>query len=242
MLLHPILSTRNLWPLTVIFLTAIVVSAQPPACSITIAQLPDAAELRGFHLGMTNDQVKALVPQVRFGPADQFGVAKTSINPYFDPTIDRVAFADVRTISLDFLDGKLVILWIGYEETFKWHTLDAAVAGITKSLNLPPAWSTKQGGRQLICDNLSIFVSMIAGGPSIRISNEQAQETVASRREAAAEAAELAQAIVIGNQRTKLYYPSDCEALQKVSALDRIKFKDKDEAEKAGFKLAKDCE
>jgi hypothetical protein len=243
MFFHPISNiSRTLWPLIVVLLTATAAHAQPPACLLKIDQLPDAAELRGFRLGMTYDQVKALVPQAKFGKADQFGVAKTSINPYFDPRIDKVAFADVRTISLDFLDGRLVSLWIGFESTFKWQTLDAFVDGISKPLSLPPEWSNKRGGRQMSCEGFSLFASVIAGSPSIRISDDAAPETIATRREEAAEAAEAAAALVIGDQRTKLYYPSDCSALQSVAELNRIKFKDKDEAEKAGFKLAKDCQ
>jgi hypothetical protein len=243
MFFHPISNfSVTLWPLIVVLLTATAASAQPAACSLRIDQLPAAAELRGFRLGMTYDQVKALVPQVKFGPADQFGVAKTSINPYFDPRIDKVAFADVRTISLDFLDGKLVGFWIGFESTFKWQTLDAFVAGISKPLNLPAEWSNKRTGRQVSCEGFSLFASVIAGSPSIRISDDDAQETIATRREEAAAAAEATEAMVIGDQRTKLFYPSDCSALQSVTKLNRIKFKDKDEAEKAGFRPAKDCQ
>lgn len=243
MFFHPISNTSiTLWPLIVVLLTATAASAQQPACSMRIDQLPDAAELRGFRLGMTYDQVKARVPQVQFGPADQFGVAKTSINPYFDPRIDKVAFADVRTISLDFLDGRLVSLWIGFESSFKWQTLDAFVAGISKPLNLPAEWSNKRGGRQMNCEGFSLFASVIAGSPSIRISDDAAQETIATRREEAAAAAEATEAVVIGDQRTKLFYPSDCSALQSVTEPNRIKFKDKDEAEKAGYRVARNCQ
>ena len=240
MFVHPISRiSKTLSLFTVVFLTAIAASAQPPPCALKIDQLPDAAELRGFRLGMTYDQVKALVPQVQFGPADEFGLAKTSVNPYFDPRIDKVAFADVRTISLDFLDGKLVSFWIGFESTFKWQTLDAFVTGVSKPLNFPPKWSDKRGGRQVSCDGFSVFAAVIAGSPSIRISDDAAPETIATRREQAAAAAE---AMVIGDQRTKLYYPSACSAVEGVSEPYRIKFKDKDEAEKTGFKLAKDCQ
>jgi hypothetical protein len=237
---HPISNTsRALWPLLAILLTSITASAQLPTCSLKADQLTNAAELRGFRLGMTYEQVKTRVPQIQLGPADQFGVAKTTLNPYFDPRIDRVAFADVRTISLDFLDGKLVSLWIGFENTFKWQTLDEFVAGMSKSLNLPGGWPLKRGGRQVSCDGFSVLASMIAGGPSIRLVDEPAQETIAARREQAAEEAE---AMVIGDQRTKLYYPNDCSALETVAESNRIKLKNKDDAEKAGFKLAKDCQ
>jgi hypothetical protein len=240
---HPIWRIeRAFWLLLATALSAATASAQPSACTIRIDQLPESVELRGFHVGMTFEQAKAHVPQVQLARPDQFGVAKISINPYFDPSFDKTTFADVRTISLDFLDGRLVSLWIGFEGTFKWQTLDAFVAGFSKSLNLPAAWPVKRGGRQLSCDGFSVFASLIAGSPSIRISDDAAQETIATRREEAAAAAEAAAAVVTGDQRTKLYYPSDCAALSGIPELNRIKFKDKDEAEKAGYKLAKDCE
>ncbi len=236
-------SRKALLPILLILIGAVTTaSAQQSTCSVKIDQLPDPPELRGFHLGMTYDQVKTRVPPIQFGRADQFGVAKTSINPAFDPRFDIASFADVRTISLDFLDGKLVTLWIGYESTFKWQKLEEFVTGMSRSLNLPAAWSTKRGGQQLTCDGFSVLASVIAGSPGIRITDDVAQETIATRREEAATAAEAAEAVVIGDQRTKFYYPSDCSEREKVPEASRVTFKDKDEAEKAGYKPAKDCQ
>jgi len=229
---------RSFW-LIVIFFTATNVSAQPAACTLKLDEIPEAAELRGFHLGMTYEQVKARVPPIEFGRADEIGVAKTSINPLFDPRFDKVSFADVRTISLDFLDGRLVSLWIGYESTFKWQTIYEFVSGMSKALNLPAVWPVNRGGRQLTCEGFSLFASLIAGSPGIRITDDAAQDTIATRREAAAAAAE---ASVIGDTRSKNYYPSDCDGRDAIPAPSRISFKDKDEAEMAGYKLAKDCQ
>ena len=239
MLAQPISKNNQILRLLLAGLFSVsIASAQQSNCSIRLDRLPDASELRGFHLGMTYDQVKSRVPQIRFGRADEFGVSKTSISPFFDPSFDKASFADVRTISLDFLDGKLVTLWVGYESTFKWKTLGEFVAGISKSLNLPAEWAAKRGGRQLTCEGFSILVSLIGGGPSIRVTDETAQEIIATRREAAAAAAEL----VIGDKATRLYYPSDCSALENVAVSNRVTFKDKDEAAKAGYKIAKDCQ
>jgi hypothetical protein len=221
---------------------AVTASAQPSTCTLKIDQLPESTELRGFRLGMTFEQAKARVPQIRLARPDEFGVAKISINPYFDPSFDKAIFADVRTISLDFLDGRLVSLWIGYEGSFKWQTLDAFIAGFSKALTLPSGWQPKRGGRQLSCNGFTVLASMIAGSPSVYISEDAAQETIATRREEAAATAEAAAAMVIGDQQTKLYYPSDCVAVSVVKESNRIKFKDKDEAEKAGYKLSKDCQ
>jgi len=239
MLDRPIWKIKDVFRLLLVApLLVVSASAQKPTCTLKLDQLPESIELRGFRVGMTFEQAKAHVPQIQLARPDQFGVARISINPYFDPSYDRTRFADVRTISLDFLDGALVSLWIGFEKSFKWQSLDVFVAGISKSLNLPAEWPAKRGGRELNCDGFSVFASMIAGSPSVRISDEAALETIATRREDAAAAAEL----VIGDQRTKLYYPSDCEALTKVSEDNRIKFKDKEAAEGAGYKLARDCQ
>ena len=237
-----LITKKTLWALVLALCAVTTAAAQPSNCSAKIDQLPDAPELRGFHLGMTYEQVKARVPPIQFGRADPFGVAKTSINPAFGPQFDKASFADVRTISLDFLDGRLVTLWIGYESTFKWQTLDEFVAGMSKVLNLPAAWPAKRGGQELRCDGFSVLASMIAGSPGIRFSEDAGQETITNRREAAAAAAEAAEAAVIGDPRTKLYYLSDCPEREKVPEASRVTFKDKDEAEKAGYKLAKDCQ
>src|SRR5260370_2250549 len=153
-----------------------IASAQQSTCSVRLDRLPDAPELRGFDLGMTYDQVRSRVPQIQFDRADEFGVSKTSISPFFDPRFDKASFADVRTISLDFLDGKLVALWIGYESTFKWKTLDEFVAGISKSLNLPAEREAERGGRQLSCPGCPGFLSMIRDGPRTRLPHATAPE------------------------------------------------------------------
>lgn len=218
-----------------------VACAQPAnaQCTLKSDQLPDAPELHGFRLGMTPDQAKARVPLMQFGRVDEIGLIKTSINPLYDPRFDKVAYAGVRTISLDFLDEKLTTLWIGYESSFKWQTVADFVTGISKSLNLPATWAPKRPGQQLHCDGFTIFVSLIAGSPSVRLSDDAADETIATRREEVAAAAESR---VTGDKTSKLYYPADCEAAENIPAQNRAVFKNKEEAEKAGFKLAKDCQ
>jgi len=214
-------------------------SGQPTTCSAKLDQVKDTPELFGLRLGMTYEQVKERLPLVQFGPADEIGVVRTSFNPHFDPRVDPKAFEAVRTISLDFLDGKLVTLWIGFEETYKWPKLDQFVNGFATALNLPPQWPVRRMARELVCDHFSVQASIIAGGPSIRITDEQAQNTIAERREEAVAAAE---AQVIGDLRSKTYYPSDCPAREDVPAISRVVFKNKEVAEQNAYKLAKDCQ
>ena len=102
----------------IILLSALAVFAQDNECSLKLADLPVAPELVGFRMGMTTEEVRARVPQVVFGRADAFEVSKTSINPDFDPRIDKASFAGLRTVSLDFLDGRITSLWLGYDGSF----------------------------------------------------------------------------------------------------------------------------
>ncbi len=233
-----ILNIEFLSLLVTMFCTCVVVNAQSTRCFLKPDQLTNVPELFGVRLGMTPQEVKTLLPLVQFGRADPFGEMKTSFNPHFDPRVEKTAFPDVRTISLDFLDGKLVTLWIGYEATFKWPKLDQFVANFSKSLNVPADWPVKRNGRELTCDGFSLFASMIGGGPGIRITDETAQGVIVARRQEAVDAEDKE---VTGDIRTKSYYTADCEARDQVPQASRITFKNKDEAEKAGYTLSKDC-
>ncbi len=222
--------------------------AQDSQCKVKLSEFPRAAELSGFRMGMTMDQVKARVPQVVFGRIDELGTSKTSINPHFDPRIDKTGFADVRTISLDFLDGRVTSLWIGYEPTFKWPTVADFVKGISQSLSLPDAWSPgKSQGRQLKCSDFQLTVSSVAQGPSFRILDLTADATLTARRIAKEEEKEARaanneeEAEILGDNQSKIYYPADCEVAKEISAPNRTTFKTAREAEKAGYKPAKEC-
>ena len=145
-------------------------TAQTVPCKVSLSALPAAPELKGFHLGMTMEQAKTHVPQIVFGRTDLLGSSKTTINPGFDPRIDKSRFQDVRSISLDFLDGRLVSLWIGYDSNFKWTGIPEFVAGISQSLSLPNAWiEWKVRGRQMRCADFELTVTTIAQSPSFRI-------------------------------------------------------------------------
>lgn len=213
--------------------------SQSPTCALKPGQLKPAADLYGLHLGMTSEEVKKTLPLVEFGRADRLGVMRTSFNPHFDPRVAKDAFPDVRTISLDFLDDKLATVWIGYEGTFKWPKLDSFVSNFSQTLGVSPEWQTKRNGLELDCDGFSIVAQMIGGGPSLRISDEVAQNVATARL---AEAIDADEQQVVGDQKTKRYYPSDCAERESVPPASRTIFKNKELAEKAGYTIAKDCQ
>jgi len=231
--------------LLMILFLAVSSSAQENKCTLKLADLPASPELFGFHLGMTTEQAKIRVPQLDFGRVDAFGVSKTSINPDFDPRIDKASLNGIRTVSLDFLDGHLTSLWFGYDSTFKWITVPEFVTGISQSLHLPNAWRPwKVRGQQLNCADFQMTVTIVAEGPSFHIIDDKAEEIIAARREAKEEqdaAAEEAEAEIVADKKARLYYLEGCLPNQ-INEADRVGFKSKEEAEKAGYKLAKTCE
>jgi len=222
------------------------VSAQ---CTKKMSELPAAPELLGFRLGMTREQIKARIPQTKFGGADHFGVAKTTINPYFDETIDKSKLESVRSISLDLVDEKLTSIWIGFDETFKAHTAEEFVKLISQSLQLDGNWSYKSRGQQLRCSDFQLTVTTVAGGPSFRLVDIAADDLVAARRQAKEEQDSLAEAggatenpeptEIIADSKSKTYYPNGCLPAKEIA--NKITFKTTAEAEKAGFKAAKNC-
>jgi hypothetical protein len=237
---------RSLFGFVLILLLAATTFAQDTKCTLKLAELPAAPELFGFHLGMTTEQAKVRVPQITLGRVDAFGLTKTSINPDFDPKIDKASLEGVRTVSLDFLDGRLTSLWFGFDSTFKWTSVPDFTSGISQSLHLPDAWKAwKLRGQQLNCADFQMTVIMVAGGPSFHIIDDTAEQTIASRREAKEEqdaAAEEAAAEIVADKKDKLYYLEGCLPAYEIKEGDRVTFKSKEEAEKAGFKPAKNCQ
>ena len=234
---------KTLVPL-LILLCGINICAQDKKCTVKLADLPKAPELFGFRMGMTTAEVKVRVPQVVFGPVNEFGLSKTSINPDFDARIDKTSLTGVRTVSLDFVDDRLTSLWFGHDSAFKWKTVPEFVAGISQSLHLPDAWEEwKVRGQRLRCEDFQMTVLFVAEGPSFRIIDNVAEETVAARRAAKEEldaAAEEMQEIV-ADAKARVYYLGSCLPSQAIRQGSRIVFKTKDEAEAAGYKLAEPC-
>jgi hypothetical protein len=221
--------------------------AQNSQCTLDIANLPAATELLGFQLGMTKEQVKARVPQVVFGKKDDFGVSKTTINPYFDPRIDKSSFEGVRSISLDFLDEHLISLWIGYDGAYKTPTVDGFVKAVSQSLHLPNAWTPwRTRGQQMRCANFQLTVIMVADGPSFRILDLAGDDNVAKRREEKEEqsSAEVIKEPeqIVADKQTKIYFPAGCKPSKEIPEADLIIFKTIDEADKAGFKASRECQ
>jgi hypothetical protein len=241
----------GLWTLAIgllLVLCGVSTFAQDNQCALRLADLPESPELFGFRMGMTTLQVKTRVPQITFGKVNEFGMFKTSISPDFNPQMDKTTLAGIRTLSFDFLDDRVSSLWFGYDNSFKWQTVPDFVTGISKSLRLPDAWKPwkTRGGQQLKCADFQITVGIVAEGPSFHITDESAEQIITARRQALQDlndaAEEMETVEIVANKRDGTYYLAGCLPAQAIEEGDRVVFKSKEDAEKAGYKMAKKCE
>jgi hypothetical protein len=177
-------TTRFLTLATLILVVVQSSGAQEPGCNLKASNLDAIAEFRGLKLGMTPVEVRAMVPVLLIPPPDEFGLSKTSFSPDFAESLDKSLFESIRTVSLEFIDGRLTSIWVGYKDSFKWQTVDSAIDGLTKELHLPNGWQPKARERQLVCADFRLAISSVSGGASIRLVDDVAKQVWQDRRTA----------------------------------------------------------
>jgi hypothetical protein len=170
--------------LIVIFVCVCATSAQESKCTLKKSELPSIPELRGFYLGMTTEQVRARATKIQLRPSDEFGSTALNLFPDYESGIDKKTFEHVRTISLEFLDGRVSSLWIGYDQSFKWQSPDEFTQGFAAALKLQGAWRQKLRNRLLDCADFSVAVIPAGGSLSIKLVDEGARETLEKRKAA----------------------------------------------------------
>jgi hypothetical protein len=163
-------------------------AGQGSKCTLKLADLPAATELRGFRVGMTAEQVKARLPKLQLRPANEFGFTALNIFPDYEPGIDKTAFEGVRTVSLEVLDGRVFSVWVGYDKSYKWQTLDEFATGISSALKLPNTWRTKFRTRLLDCAGFTVAIIPVGESPSIKITDNTMRELLDKRQAAKEEA------------------------------------------------------
>src|SRR5215831_2746201 len=142
------------------------IESKGPKCSLKLDQSP---QLRGFSMGMTQDQVLRRLPGVSTEKPDKYGLARLRISiintsgviktsahdkpVQLDITatpgdgsafvLDGPKFPDlkgVRKLQMRFIDGRLSYLQIAYDDSSKWDSIDQFVEAISTKLNLPSQW------------------------------------------------------------------------------------------------------
>jgi len=148
-------------------------------------------EIGGLRLGLTVDQVLALLPGSKDDaelrpavakPASPFGVQTFMIKP--DRYATRAKFVGIREITLTFLDGRVSTFQANYLSG-SWKHVDEFVTRFTTGSNLPgvdswdayPGLDTQQ--KSLKCDGFE--VTLFAGGEALNVNNVKMQDLTAAQ-------------------------------------------------------------
>ena len=110
-----------------------------PACTLAREQAPD---IGGFRLGMSEAQVKSLVPAAQISQPDENGVSHMEIKAPAIAQLPRASFFEgVDDIQIEFVDGKLSFIRVGYPVTSKWTSKDEFVSVLAPKFGLSGRWT-----------------------------------------------------------------------------------------------------
>jgi hypothetical protein len=127
-------------------------------------------ELRDLRLGMHIVEVKAVKPSLRTtGYTSEVGEQSAiGVNPE----------KGVRSIRLEFLDGRLTFIKVSYDSSVSWNSEQEFLSRIAEAFGLPKSWNGL-----LQCDGLNFEAEYNYGiSPEVRLYNPTAAQTVKKRR------------------------------------------------------------
>jgi len=146
-------------------------------CDLKLVQAP---ELRGFRLGATSEAVLARFPGLEISDADEFGFSAIQLrlhdrdNAYFESSapaqsiamrgayasIERskfTGFENIARVNLQFMDGSLSLIQLGYDDSLKWNSLNEFVSRISEALSLTDGWQFPDNStRVLDCNGFRV--------------------------------------------------------------------------------------
>jgi outer membrane protein len=110
-----------------------------PSCSLTTTQAP---ELGGLRLGMTEAQLKQLVPSITVAAADEVGVSRAELKSTNLSRLPQFSsfFEGVEDIQLEFVDARLSFIRVAYPVTNKWASKDEFLAQVAPKFQMRGAW------------------------------------------------------------------------------------------------------
>src|SRR5882672_5925697 len=188
-------------------------TAPAAKCTLGLAQAP---ALRGLRLGMTQAQVLARFPGLSLDHADELGLARVRLNLIDADlyatgstvrdrgvqldiaagtaegrsfTVNSSKFPDlkgVRKIQLRFVDGRLSYLLLGYDDSFKWESVDEFAETVSKNLGLPGEWRVPPDSdrvskeKELRCDGFLMGATIGGDTTDARIGAQLSLEDTAT--------------------------------------------------------------
>jgi outer membrane protein TolC len=114
-------------------------SKAAPPCTLGPEQAPKIA---GLYLGMTENQMKQLVPGLQISSANELGVSNAQLRA---ADIGKLAdtgsfFEGVESIALEFTDSRLSFIRVAYPVTSKWSSKDQFLSVMAPKFPLRGDW------------------------------------------------------------------------------------------------------
>lgn len=110
----------------------------PTVCTLTRDQAP---EIGGFRLGMTQAEVRQLVPSIIISPANDLGVSNAALKSDAIARLTASSFFDgVEGIEIEFVDGRLSFIRVAYPVTNKWTSKDEFLSVMAPKFQLHQPW------------------------------------------------------------------------------------------------------
>lgn len=152
----------------ILLICAGTTAAQTENCQMTLS---DAPALRGFRLGMSPAEARAVS-----GNKLKIKIKrKGSFFGYFIKERPPEFLSDVRALYLRFFNSKLFQIEIFYEPTAAARTLDEFIAQTSSQTNLPPGlWNRERSQAVVACAGFSIVADNVLN-PRLELTDEAAR-------------------------------------------------------------------
>ena len=114
-------------------------SKVPPPCSLGREQAP---KIDGLYLGMTESQMKQLVPGIQISKANEVGVSNAQLR---GADISKLVgsssfFEGIDSIDLEFTDGRLSFIRVAYPGRGKWTGNNAFLSVMAPKFPIQGDW------------------------------------------------------------------------------------------------------
>jgi hypothetical protein len=184
-------------------------------CTLPIERAP---ELRGLRLGAPQAGVLSRFPGTSMQKPDQFGISQLLLtvvdtaafskglpsrdkgvqpdiasgpgdtSSFFVDSAKFSALKGVRRVRLRFMDGRLSLIQLAYDDSIHWDSPDEFVETVAKSLSLSGTWNLPDDSdgsgsqRELRCQGFALIGSVGADPSDIRIAAQLSIEDLAAAK------------------------------------------------------------
>lgn len=98
----------------------------------------DLPVIRGFRLGMTTEEVQRTFNGVFVPASNENGETQYQFNTFTTKSLDM---SGLRFVSVKFLDGKIVAVWLEYDDSVDWkNKVDDFAKAVSDGLGIPNQW------------------------------------------------------------------------------------------------------